>query len=268
MAFNNVDALIAALPGQAVKHWKSSINTKAAGSYASLWKASGIPGAGANPPAFNAGSGYVPDKTTAGALKVANASAGKKNYIAAFRGNMGNSGFLMYYDRLWACSGLDSTVTTLNTITTPGALTRPDALGADVEIWVDCYTALGVTSRTLTVNYVDQDGNAATTTVTIPVSMIAGQSLPVPLQAGGTGCRQLTSCQLSGSTGTAGNYGLTLRKRIIDIYTAVSSGGGNRDFASTGLPQIVDDACVEIVQVCGSTVSGTMFATMNVCESA
>ena len=159
MAIDTRDKLIAALAaGQVIDFYRLSLTAEAVPSFHSLWKGTGNPAAGANPPAYTAGSGYIPTRTTLGGLQQLDAVSGD-NKLLQMSMSCSTAGKLILYDRVWACSGLTTAgtnPTTLN-VTTPGNITRPaDWLG--LQIWGEVYTAPGATGSVWTVAYVDSAG--------------------------------------------------------------------------------------------------------------
>jgi hypothetical protein len=172
----------------------------------------GEPGAGA---AAGSTAGVVPTSATTGAIAFSDVGGGNTSYLARLQA-MGTTQPLaiVLADRLYHNSGFSGTSTGVQSVTSPPALTRPDNTGANNELWVEWYTATGSNQVNLTVIYLDQGGNSQTTTFAFFASPIANQMIPVPLVAGSTGVRSITSVQLSGTTGTAGNFGLTILRRL------------------------------------------------------
>lgn len=194
-------------------YFKIATTAKGAGIPHSLWKVSGHPGAGATPAT---GAGAVPTRTTTGAMHIEDPAAGYVSRLdrialaAAISGTV-----LCLYDRLVHTSGLSGTIGTPQSVNSV-AITRPDALGEDVELWLEWYGATGSTPRTVSATYTNQAGTGSRTTPSIdfPVSPVVGQMLRLPLQDGDLGVRSVQSVTLSGSTGTAGDFGVTLARTL------------------------------------------------------
>lgn len=259
MTISTMDQLVAAMPGQHRHLFKAQQTSKAAGTWHSLWKAAGQPGAGANPPVKTAGSGYVPTAATVGAIPYVDPGASKGGYLARAAAALTTIGTLILYDRLWACSGLDGTLLTAQAVTTPGALTRPDATGADVELWLEWYTATGGTAANVVADYRDQDDVASTTpSVVVTATPVVGQMQQLPLAVGDSGVRQLTSVTLSASTGTAGDFGVTLLRRVAEIPVALVGVGNVLDGLALGLPSISNAACLAMMVLCSTTNTGNL----------
>ena len=269
MAITTEDQLVAALVnGNKFPILKASATSEGAGTLHSLWKVTGNPAAGVNPPLFSAGSGYIPTRTTQGAFPFTNPT--NDAYLGKLGAQGGTIGTLIIYDRLWACSGFGTVVLTEQTITTPGTLTpaRDPNNGADVEPWLEVYTAPGATGATWTFKGTDADGNANRTwTYTHPANAESvGQMMP--LYPGGAspasklGCRVPTSFQASASSGTAGDIGVTLLRRLAEIPLTAANVGIVLDAFALGLPDVYDDACLAMMVQCSTTNTGQINGTL------
>lgn len=266
MAITTEDGLIAALAaGERFAIHKASLTAEGAGTWTSLWKVAGYPAAGANPPAYTAGSGYTPTRTTTGAIPFANPT--NDAYLGKLAVSGPTIGMLTIYDRLWACSGLLTNTTSTQTVTTPGSLPsgRDPLSGDDVEPWIEVYSAPGATGATWTLTGVDDDGNTGVTwTYTHPANAESvGQMMPL---LGGTatkrGCRQVTSFACSVSSGTAGDVGITLLRRLAEIPISAANVGTVLDAIALGLPYVYDDACLAMMVQCSTTSTGALFGSV------
>jgi len=211
--------------------------------YMSTWAMPGLPGAAATPPT---GSGAVCSKATNGALKFNNPQSGLSLKCAYLRYNCATNGLCHLYDRLVHTSGLSGTVTTAQTVNSTTLPTRVNSDGYGVEIWLEWYTATGATARNVFVTYTNQNGNTATSpSVQLKASMAAQNCINIPLAAGDTGVRSVIDVTLSGTTGTAGNFGVTLAKPINIIASQSSSYSGKAvGIVEAGLQPIHQDACL------------------------
>jgi len=248
MAITTQDQLVAAMAAAAgAGNRPPFVKTALAGTFAvgqmvSLWTAAGNPGAGA---AQGTAAGAVPTSVTAGALPFTNPTSGN-SYLSRLFASSTVPGTLILYDRLVHTSTLSGTVTTAQTVASV-ALTRPDALGTNTELFMEVYTALGATSTTITASYTNQAGTAAqvTTAATIPTTAPAGFILPLPLAAGDTGVRAVASCTLAASTLTAGNFGITIGRRLAEFaIPAANQPYPPQDPFWAGLSQIYNSACI------------------------
>jgi hypothetical protein len=174
-------------------------------------------------------------------------------------------GSFMLVDRLVHTSTLSGTVTTAQTVGS-AALTRYTT-GDDVECWLEWYAATGATTTTASVSYTNQAGVAGRTgTATIPATTVAGQLVPVALQAGDSGVRSVQSVTLAASTLTAGNFGVTLLRRLGSAPVNVANGGQVLDWGATGLPEIVAEACLAWIVLCSATSTGVIFGSVKTAE--
>lgn len=241
MAITGVDSIATALAvAQCQPFAKLFTAAKAAGSFQSAWKAAGQPGAGSNSPAYTAGSGYTCSSATAGSIAYINAAV--QNYLGRIRASTSVACTLILADRLWSCSGMGFANSTY-TVTTPGSLpARITDSGVGCELWVEQFAAAGAASGTLTVNYLDQGGNAGQGVIAAVVSApVLGQMQPVPLEVGDTGVSGLVSC-INSATWTSGSFGMTILKRIATIEMPVVGVANTQDWTRC-LQSIPDDAC-------------------------
>lgn len=271
MTITTEDGLIAALvAGERFSFSKLSATAEGASTWQSLWKVAGYPAAGSNPPAYTAGSGYIPTRTTTGAFPFGNPT--NNAYLAKLSVQGPTVGTLIVYDRLWACSGFLTNTTSTQTVTTPGSLTsgRDPWNGDDVEPWIEVYGAPGATGATWTLTGVDDDGNTGVTwTYTHPANAeTVGQMMPFLL--GGTatkrGCRQVTSFACSVSSGTAGDVGVTLLRRLAEIPISAANVGTVLDAIALGLPEVYDDACLAMMIQASTTSTGAIFGQLHLAK--
>ena len=240
------------------------------GTYHSMWKIAGSPNgaAGATPPGFTAGSGYIPTRATAGSVGQTNPT--NNRYLALLDARCAVVGTLLVYDRMWACSALLTNTTSTQTITTPGTLTsgRDPRTGLDVEPWIEIYSAPGATGATWTLTGTDSTGTSGRTwTYAHPANAeTVGQTAPmVPGTAIG-GCQIPTSLACSVSSGTAGDVGITLRRKLATISVTVVTMESSKDAFQLGLPEVYDDACIELLWLASATTSTTVFGTLGIPE--
>lgn len=242
--------------------YRASMTAEGAGTFQSLWKGTGTPGAGSNPPAFSAGSGYVPDDNTAGSFAFV---ANLQTYLGRLAVAGPTTGLLVLYDRVWACSGFSTVSTSAQNITTPNLPGRQGGNYVGLEAFLEVYTAPGATGANWTVGYIDQDGNAATSVYAHPANAeTVGQMIPLPLAAGDTGVRNPTSLTCSVSSGTAGDIGITIMRRIAEI--PITPGGLVLDAFGVGLPPIPDDACLAMMVLCSTTSTGTLIGSLSLTQ--
>lgn len=214
-----------------------------ANTYRSLWMYEGVrSGGSANPT-----SATALDNTTQGGLLQTDPSGGRQLWMVAHTGYGANSGYLVIYDRLLHMGGLDATSTSPQTV--GGSITR-NTNGAGNMVLVEVYTLIGSTPTTITGTYTDQDGNSSTFPVSDACTIgggsgqnSTGMATPLPLAAGDTGVRGVTNVQLTNSTTTAGNFGVTIAHPIMMIPCVQNGGGFCLDYLDW-IPEIPTDACL------------------------
>lgn len=273
MAISTTDGLVNALGGaQRFNVYKASQTTEGAGTWHSYWKATGLPGAGSNPPAYTSGSGYTCTDATAGALSFTNPTGGQYSYLGRFYGTNTAVSTIILYDRLWTCSGFVTNSISAQTITTPGTIPSRDAKGLaegwGVECWIEIYTAPGATGATWTVSYTDEANNAGNSgTYTHPANAeTVGQMCPVTLAAGDQGVRAVASLTCSVSSGTAGDVGITLLRRLATITVPTANVGQTLDAIALGMPRIYDDSCLAVMIQASGTTGGVIVGGYNLIQ--
>lgn len=261
----DLDSLLAALPSAELDIYKPSLTAEGAGTWQSLWKAAGKPAAGATPPAFGSGSGYVPTRATTGALGQTNPAGNR--YLANANFSASVVGSLIVYDRLWTCSGFGTVVTTAQNVVTGGSLPagRTPNGAYDVELWGEVYTAPGATTATWTVAAPDGGGTSRNYTYTHPANAeTVGQMFPfLPPSGASPGVDVPTSFTASASSGTAGDIGLTLMRRLAIIPIVQANGGVALDAFALGLPEVLDDACIALMVQCSATSTGVILGSLS-----
>lgn len=228
-----------------------------AGRPASLWRYDGSPSAGATPTTV-----AIPDNTTAGGLKQVDPGGGRQKWLVQFAAAGLVSGTLILYDRLLHIGGLSGTTTTAQTV--GGTLTRYTD-GAGNMAWIEIYTIIGTTATTVTMDYTDQDGNSGQTSTAVAIGGTAfrevSRVIMLPLASGDTGVQAVASVDLLATTGTAGNFGVTIGHPL--AYANIGSAGtvGWRDFVSglPGMPEINTDACLALLWMPASTTAPEVF---------
>jgi hypothetical protein len=265
MAITGVNDIAAGLASaQEINLLKNITAPKGAGAFQSAWLATGYPGAGAAPPAYTAGAGYTANKDTAGAMRLINAAV--KLYLAQLSMACSLVGTIIIYDRLWSCSGMGFAASTY-TVTTPGALpARITDNGIGCELWVEQFVAAGAASGTLTANYQNTTPAAKSGVIAAVVSApVVGQMQPVPLAVGDLGISQLTSVVTS-ATWTSGSFGMTILKRLASIEISINSVGRSLDWATLGLPDIPNDACIAFQFLAAATTAVVMQGQLRIID--
>ncbi len=256
------DLVFGLISGDRVFYQKSAQGSITSGSFHSLWRTAGQPSAGALPPS---GSGEVPTRSNPGALQGwTDASGSDVAYIAQASVSSGTVTIYYFYDRLVHTSGLNSTLLTAQTVNTP-ALTRYTN-GKGVEAWLEVYTTLGASSRTVTISYTNQDGVSGRSGSCVVTTPPTGRMIPFNLQAGDTGVRSVETVTMSASTGTAGDFGITLLKRLVDIGNPMAPNSTPQDAFELGLPALEDNACIAMFVYSSATTAGPFIGVLTVAK--
>jgi hypothetical protein len=256
MAITTLDQLAAAAKYQ-LPFYTASVTTVAGVPY-SLWLANGIvPAVRAAP-----GAAAVPGKVLAGFGTWPDATSPVKTYLNTVMLQGVNTGMLHVYDRLSHMGGLSGTSTAAQTVNT-AAITRggpaEDTTGKNVEGFLEWYSATGGTGATATVSWTDDGGTSGrSTAITLAATRPASFLAPISLVTGTTGIRSVQTVTLSASTGTAGNFGVTLARRICSIPITAANVGTILDPITSGLIPIDNDACLWFVYQSSTTSSGIL----------
>lgn len=243
---------------------KASISNQLAGGVTSLWRATGTPGQGAIPPTSPV---QYHTKNDTGAFSFTNPTAPEESYIARMFALSSNTATdIQIHDRLASMGTLAANSTSnWNVFIDMQNVVNQDRLGSadygDVQWWLEWYADTGGTAVTATVSYTNAAGTPnRTTTVALAATMRAGRMLPI-IGQGGEFIRSVENVQLSASTGVAGNFGVTATRGYTSMSLGLANGGTVYDWQMLGLPNIADDACLQIVMYPGATTSGNLLGS-------
>ena len=264
------DKMIEAIStGISVPIYKASLANMAAGSLCSLWRAAGSPAwaQGAIPSTAAAAT----DDTVGGIALPA--FSGKTGRVYRFAPACIYSGHFMLFDRLSHSGGLSGTVTSAQTVSlnvaTALAAGRCRSDYTDVQWFVEVYTDVGTTTSNGTVSYTDANNTAGKT---ISISSLFGASprnsvgtcAPI-VPTDGIPIKSIQTITLSASTGTAGSFGITARKQLCEVGQLLANVCSPLvDAISIGMPEIKETSCLEMLVLCSTTSTGTIFGSLNV----
>jgi hypothetical protein len=224
--------------------------TPVAGRMSSLWQYNKSNGANGAAP----GAVRIPTRATLGALGQTNPGGGRQRWLTMLDALFSVTGSVIAYDRLLDISGLSGTVTTAQTV--GGTITRNTG-GVGNQIWAEIYTQIGATGTTITASYTNQAGTASRTTKAATFGATnareAQRILVLPLQDGDTGVQSIQNCTVLATTGTAGDFGITMAYPYGNVPACLGV-SNPRDFLTQQppLPEIVTDACVAFVWLANS----------------
>ena len=215
----------------------------------SLWTSDGMPAGGAVPTV-----GAIPDRTTTGAIPFTAATGGRDLHLIGASITPQTAGVYLLYDRLFHIGGLAGNSTADQDVQdSPAspALTR-NTNGEGNIAWYEIYTVIGTSAQTLTMTYTNQAGTSGQTS-TINIGSTGFREVTraqrIPLAAGDTGIRAIEKIALSATTGTLGNFGITIAQPLAWIPVGVAGSAGWRDYTTglPGIPVIDPDACLALM---------------------
>jgi hypothetical protein len=216
---------------------------------ASLWTYDGMPAGGAVPTV-----GAIPDRTTQGAIPFTAATGGRDLHLIGASVTPLTAGVYLLYDRLFHIGGLSGTSTADQDVQdSPAspALTR-NTNGEGNIAWYEIYTIIGTSTTTLTMTYTNQAGTGSqTSTINIGATGFreVTRAQRIPLAAGDTGIQAVEKVKLTATTGTLGNFGITIAQPLAWIPVGVGGTAGWRDYTTglPGIPVINPDACLALM---------------------
>jgi hypothetical protein len=247
---------------------KASIANAVAGQFHSLWRATGQPGQGAVPT-----TAAVCNNSLLGGFNYTQQIAPATSYLGYLEAVCSNSSVtLEAHDRLMHLGGLLGNVATAQTavvdlnanLATDNLAERiGDANFSDVQWFLEWYTDTGSTAATATVNVTYNDGTTGNLTgVSLAATRRASFLQPlnglIPAAAAGKYIRAVNSVQLSVSTGTAGNFGVTATRPRASLLCPVANMKWSGDWAALPVSEIPNSSCLFMVQIAGTTSTGTV----------
>ena len=266
----NIDNLVKALGNNSSRIVldKASIASQTANSYCSLWRATGQPGQGAIPTVV-----ATCNNTTVGTIGFNQQISPSKSYGAYLEIATSNAAMTIeLHDRLANMGGLNGTLTTaqsvnldLNTLlATDNINTRKgDANYSDVLWWLEWYTATGGTAVTATIVVTYNDGTTGNlSALSLAGSRPASHMIPlnslIPSDKSGKFIRGIVSVTLSATTGTAGNFGVTVTRPRMTLSSPFANFKFIADWAQLGLPEIYNSSAIFPIVLTSTTSTGTV----------
>ena len=246
---------------------KVSLSGQTAGTYCSLWRATGQPAQGAMPAAA-----AVCDETTVGGMPVAQQTGAMRSFLAYLEWAGSNSACtLELHDRLAAAGGLLGNVTTAQTVgldldallgTSNIAQRIGDADYSDAQWWLEWYTNTGATASNATVSVTYADGSTGNLNVAALAATRAAAhciSLNSLRPAGATqAIRGVNTVTLSTSTGTAGNFGVTATRLRGGLMAPIANAKFAASFDDLPISEVPKQACLSLMLLTPTTSSGSV----------
>jgi hypothetical protein len=254
MAITTLDGAIAGfqMPKPIIK---TGITTAAVGAMRGYtpWYANGTPGASVANAAGVNGQAVDPSLGTSVQGRIPRTNPGSGNaYLGRLAISASTAGTLWLIDRLWQNSGLVTTSTAAQAITSatlPARDLNGSTNGAGVMAAVEWSATGGAGTPTVTLRYNDQDGNAGTGTLTAVTTPPVGTFEIFTLGAGDTGIRSLTEANSfqQSATRTSGTMHLVLFRPIAQVEVTSANIGNAIDVLTSGMPRIYDDSVLQLV---------------------
>lgn len=241
---------------QVIEWMRSGSRTTVAAQWFTLFELAGQPGPGTLA-AGNTASGVVHDDTVAGYPQINAFAGGAVGYLTRIAGQSTVAGKIALYDRLFVCGAYPGIQSRL-VLASPPTGWQARVPGADykgLEIWIECVTALAATA-TITVEYLDQDGNAGTTgAISVGGALTLGRMIQLPLAAGDSGVSGLTAITSSGAA--SGTFNVMIMRPLVPVFRVeVANGGTTWDYLRTGLPILYATCALYPIIAPDSTSSG------------
>ena len=268
MAISTLDGIVNALGNNSSRIVldKASIASQGAGTFVSLWRATGQPGQGAIP-----GAAAVCNNALTGAVGFTQQTLPATSYGAYFEAATGNASMTVeIHDRLAHMGGLNGTLTTAQTVGIDFSALSSDNMGArigdanysDIQWWLEWYTATGATAVTATVAVTYNDATTGTLSVALAATRPASLMIPlnglIPAAGAGKYIRAITTVTLSATTATAGSFGVTATRPRLAIGTPIANYKVTADWAALGMPEIFNGSCLFPIVLTSTTSSGTV----------
>jgi len=187
------------------------------------------------------------------------------NFLLGARiGMTSTAGTFILYDRLCQMGGLSGIVTSAQTVALP-IVPRYEEKGA--LIMVTIHSLIGTTATTLQAEYTDASGAPANKTKLVVFggsgNREATRAIILPLADGDSGAVSVETIQLGATTGTAGNFGVSLIKPIAMFYMGASNHKCELDFLSGAFLGVMEKVelsahlCLAFIPQTSTVVTGT-----------
>ena len=266
----NIDNLVKALGNNSSRIVldKASIASQTANSYCSLWRATGQPGQGAIPTVV-----ATCNNTTVGTIGFNQQTSPITSYGAYLEIATGNAAMTMeLHDRLANMGGLNGTLTTAQSVNLDlSTLLSTDNINvrkgddnySDVLWWLEWYTATGATAVTATIAVTYNDGTTGNlSALSLASSRPASHMIPlnslIPSAQSGKYIRGIVSVTLSATSGTAGNFGVTVTRPRMTLSSPFANFKFIADWAQLGLPEIYNSSAIFPIVLTPTTSTGTV----------
>lgn len=237
---------------------KVSLASTATGQYFSLFTAAGLPAPGVTP--ITTG---LCTNSTLGAFKIPNNTLPASGYLAWMSLSSSNAVTCVeIHDRIAQTIGLNSTVTTaqgpldLNSFS-PSSVRIGASNYSEIQWWLEWYVQTGGTATTANVAVTYNDDTSGTIAVAIAATTRVGRMLQITPVAGKF-IKAVVSVTLTGSTGTAGSFGVVVTRPRTSASLNLINKVETFDWAQLGLARIPNDSCLFFVMICQTSSTGIL----------
>lgn len=250
---------------------KASIASQSANSFCSFWRGTGQPGQGAIPT-----TAAVCNDSLLGCIGFTQQTSPATSYFGLLEATSSNASMTIeIHDRLMHMGGLSGTVTTAQTVnldldanlaTDDLDARKGDANYSDVQWWLEWYTATGASLAAATVNVTYNDGTSGDLTAqwvgaTRPASHMIPLNGLIPAADSGKFIRDVNTVQLSATTGTAGDFGVTATRYRCGNFLPLANARWTAKWDDLGVPEITNNSCLFAIMLTSATNTGTLRAT-------
>jgi hypothetical protein len=245
--------------------YKIAPGTPVIGTMYSLWRANGNPGMGPIPTGNLSGRFYN-DTSDTGLIPIPAAVNGDTNYLARFSLSSLTAGTLMLIDRIWSDSlspvGIGSQLIYSGSFPRSRGTGGGDSSGIGISLAIEVYTALGASSATPKVSYIDQKGVGDTgiAAYAIPSSAAIGTFIPIMNSVGRRGFRSVIAYN-NMTTLTSGVLGLTAYRTIARVGVPAAGLEASLDLLTSGFPSLYEGSAPSLVWIAGSTTVPRILGT-------
>jgi hypothetical protein len=247
---------------------KATTSSLVVGRYGNLWRATGVPGQGAIPTTT-----AICSKADTGAWAFVSPDTANSKALYFAGGGLICSNTLVgieIHDRLVHMGGLNGTTLTAQTtslVVSGTSSNLQQRLGAtdlsELQWWLEWYTVTGATAvnATCAVTYTD----TSTGNIVVAVTSNTNASNAYLLApASGKIIKSVDNVTLSASTGTAGNFGVTVTRRLFMFDTPNANVPRKLAWHETDLALCYENACINILTMPTAVTSGTLIGSLNV----
>lgn len=208
-------------------------------------------------PTYTAGTGYSKDNTSTGAISIP--APTNQLHLAQIEGSFGGNAVAVptqpfcLVDILWVVGGMGNGAATY-TVTTPGTISNRWTTN-ELMLIHSSGTPINPANVTFTCNYLDQDGNAGSASVTGSGSgfslLSSNGAVFLPLASGDTGVTQVTSITTNAATtgfgDSGGLFGVAVVRRVTPFLYSAYGINYRWDWERLGIPRVPSTACLSLL---------------------